>query len=239
MQWQVACDFDGTIAVEDVTDSVLARFADPAWQEIEAEWKAGRIGSRECMARQVDLVRCHPVELDRHLDRIEIDPAFPSFVSYCRRQSIPLRVVSDGLDYVIRRILGRYGLGDLPIMANRLERLADGRYRLGFPHALDNCSAASGTCKCAALKRPTSELRHTVLIGDGASDFCGATTADLVFAKDRLLAHCERRRLPYVPFADFAEVRRLLAALLRTPARTAVPAASELVEQPSAFGAGE
>ena len=57
MRVNVVCDFDGTIALEDVTDSLLDRFADPAWKHIEAQWLAGIFGSRECMARQVGISR--------------------------------------------------------------------------------------------------------------------------------------------------------------------------------------
>jgi len=57
MNWRVLCDFDGTIALEDVTDSILERFALDGWQDVETEWKNGQIGSRECMAKQVALIR--------------------------------------------------------------------------------------------------------------------------------------------------------------------------------------
>jgi len=33
---------------------------------------------------------------------------------------MPIRVVSDGLDYAIQRILARYGLDGLPLAANHL-----------------------------------------------------------------------------------------------------------------------
>ena len=46
----VVCDFDGTIALEDVTDGLLERFAEPRWRKIEAQWLAGEFGSQECMA---------------------------------------------------------------------------------------------------------------------------------------------------------------------------------------------
>ena len=119
MAWNILCDFDGTIATEDVTDSLLTRFADPAWQTIEAEWKAWRIGSRECMTRQVALIRATREDIDRHLDTIEIDPDFADFVAQCRDYDVPLTVVSDGLDYPIRQLLAREGLGDLPIKIGR------------------------------------------------------------------------------------------------------------------------
>lgn len=214
MQCRIICDFDGTIALEDVTDSLLERFALPEWHAIEAEWKQGRIGSRECMLRQVALLRAPPEAVDDCLDGIAIDPGFPGFVAQARSLGCELLVVSDGIDYAIRRILGRHGLDSLPIMANRLERLDGDRWRLAFPHASDGCPKGSGTCKCKiANAGDTPALK--LLIGDGASDFCAATSVHLAFAKDKLLAHCRANNLPHVPFVDFAEAARLLQDLLR------------------------
>ena len=71
--WTVLCDFDGTLALEDVTDSLLLRFGRPGWEALEADWLAGRIGSRECMARQVALLECTRAELCEHLSQVAID----------------------------------------------------------------------------------------------------------------------------------------------------------------------
>jgi len=47
MQLSISCDFDGTITCADTVDAILEHFAMPAWLDVEAEWKAGKIGSRE------------------------------------------------------------------------------------------------------------------------------------------------------------------------------------------------
>jgi 2-hydroxy-3-keto-5-methylthiopentenyl-1-phosphate phosphatase len=210
MAWNILCDFDGTIATEDVTDSLLTRFAAPAWEAIEADWKAGRIGSRECMTRQVALIRATPEEIDRHLDGVELDRHFAGFVRQCRTYGMPVTVVSDGLDYAICALLTREGLGDLPVVANHLERVGADRYRLQSPHAEATCRSASGTCKCAVAATVATQ---TLLIGDGASDFCAGASVDLVFAKASLLDHCRERGLPHVVCGNFAEAQTLLAAL--------------------------
>ncbi|HEX7370566.1 MAG TPA: phosphatase, partial [Rhodanobacteraceae bacterium] len=75
--WNILCDFDGTITVEDVTDSLLDRFAAPEWQVLERDWRAGLIGSAECMAGQVALLDASRAEIDAHLAGLRIDPAFP------------------------------------------------------------------------------------------------------------------------------------------------------------------
>ncbi len=216
MKCRIVCDFDGTIALEDVTDTLLERFALPEWQAIEEDWKSGRIGSRECMLRQVDLLRATPAELDACLDHVAIDPGFPSFVALAHRLGCELLVVSDGLDYAIRRILTRHRLDHLPILANRLELLGETRWRLAFPHASDGCAKGSGTCKCRiATDGDDAHTTLRILIGDGASDFCAATSVHMVLAKDKLLAHCRAHSLPHIGFADFAEAGRLLDDLLR------------------------
>lgn len=219
MSCRIICDFDGTIAREDVTDLLLERFALPQWQQVESDWKAGRIGSRECMLRQVDLLRATRDQLDRCLDTVAIDPTFPDFVRQAHRWGVDLLVVSDGLDYAIRRVLGRHGINNLPLYANRLEWMGEDRYRLSFPHAYEGCAKGSGTCKCQIATSGGAGLGTErpvrILIGDGASDFCAATSVHLAFAKDKLLSHCRDNGLPHVPFADFAEVTRLLGDLMQ------------------------
>ena len=211
----MVCDFDGTIALEDVTDSLLERFADPSWVRIEERWRAGEFGSRECMARQVALIDASRGDLDRYLDTVEIDPTFRSFVQACERSGgIALNVVSDGIDYAVKRVLANNGLSRLRVQANALIALPGDRYRLEFPHATAACSVQAGTCKCAIARDDLAASRHdpaTLLIGDGTSDFCVASQADFVFAKDRLLAHCQAKAIPHMPFDTFADIERELA----------------------------
>ena len=208
--WTVLCDFDGTIAVEDVTDSLLMRFGLPGWDALEVAWREGRIGSRECMAGQVALLDCSRGELEEHLSTMALDPDFPAFAAAVQALGWPMRVVSDGCDLVIRTLLERHGLGHLPVSANHL--VADGprRWRLEFPNARADCSGASGTCKCAFADAAHGEGRQVLMIGDGVSDFCVARRADLNLARKRLLEHCLDRGLPHLPAARFSQALTLL-----------------------------
>lgn len=222
MSWQVICDFDGTIAVEDVTDLLLERFASPRWRDIEGDWRAGRIGSRECMALQIALMECGVADIEQCAAAVPIDPGFPAFVRDCARRGLPLAIVSDGLDIAIRAVLARHGLQDIPVYSNRLCSGSEALF-LEFPHGESACAAGSGTCKCAVSAGTAQAGRRTLLVGDGASDFCLAGRADLVFAKDRLIDHCRDNGLPHRPISGFAEARRLLETL-ETQQRPAAPA---------------
>ncbi|WP_205746106.1 MULTISPECIES: MtnX-like HAD-IB family phosphatase [Dyella] len=211
--WNILCDFDGTISVEDVIDSLLDRFGRPGWEALEQDWRAGRIGSRECMTGQVALLELTREQLDEHLQGLWIDHAFPQFVARTRAAGIPMRVVSDGLDYAIHKILGRYGLDDLPLAANHLSPAATkDHWQLTSPFKAEGCR--SGTCKCACVEQARGTGARTLLIGDGASDFCAADRVDFVFAKHRLIEHCRAAGIPYVPITGFEDALELLPRLL-------------------------
>lgn len=212
-KWTVLCDFDGTVTLEDVTDALLARLGRPGWEDLEAQWRSGRIGSRECMAGQVALLGGGVPELDAVIDGIRIDPDFPRFVAIARSMGVSITILSDGLDYAIKRILAVHGIDSpLQIIANRLLRRKDRSWQLAFPHARADCR--SGNCKCAYARRQHALRHSTLLVGDGQSDVCVADRANFVFAKDMLLDHCRSTGIAHRPISGFAEAASLLPALL-------------------------
>src|SRR5689334_260165 len=106
---KVLLDFDGTVTVKDTVDAILERFAEPAWRDVEEEWKDGKIGSRECLSKQTDLIRATPKEIDSLIDQIEIDPGFDEFMQTCERLNVDVTIVSDGYRRSIERVLDRAG----------------------------------------------------------------------------------------------------------------------------------
>jgi|SRR5580700_4698748 2-hydroxy-3-keto-5-methylthiopentenyl-1-phosphate phosphatase len=209
MPGQILLDFDGTIAIEDTTDLLLERFAKPGWREIEEEWEAQRIGSRECMSRQVDLVRASESEIEDFIAGIHIDPGFLPFVEACSAAQFEVTIVSDGLDRIVRGVIARTGT-DLPIAANRLDYLGRDRWQLGFPYASANCASASGNCKCAQAAPAIRGPR--IVVGDGRSDFCAANSADYVFAKGRLATYCRDSGISHACIADLTQATLLFQA---------------------------
>jgi 2,3-diketo-5-methylthio-1-phosphopentane phosphatase len=228
--WTVQCDFDGTISVLDVTDSLLQRFGQPGWQALEDDWEAGRIGSRACMQGQVALLAMSQAQLLQHLDGMAIDPQFPAFVRAAHALGLPVQVVSDGLDLAIRHILARHGLADLPVFANQLlpdpARGTD-RWQLHTPHAQSGCQREAGNCKCARAAEQQVLQRRVLYLGDGSSDFCVSGRADLVLAKDKLLAHCRQQGFTHLPCADFGQALQQLQNLVAPAAPAASPALLE------------
>jgi len=218
--WQVLVDFDGTIAPDDPTDRLLERFADPLWRVIEEQWQSGLISSRQCMQRQVDLLRVSPEALDAAIGTIRIDPTFPTFLNFCHGYGAEVKIVSDGLDRVVEAVLRNAGLA-ITYFANKLEWRGGDRWRLAFPHARNDCRVSAANCKCSHGQRP--HLRPRVVVGDGRSDFCMSLQADYVIAKGTLADFCRDSGRPYAPFADFHEATARLSAWLADRARRANP----------------
>jgi len=200
MRLHFAIDFDGTIALEDTTDLLLDRRAEPAWLDVEKEWLAGRIGSRECLAQQAALIRATPEELDAALADVAIDRDFPRFVAAANRAGATMQVVSDGFDRCILPALKRAGI-NLPVTCNRLRHVGGDRWAAEFPAFAADCNATSGVCKCRAAQTE----RMLVLIGDGRSDFCLASRADVVLAKGKLATHCAANNYSFTPINSFAD----------------------------------
>jgi 2-hydroxy-3-keto-5-methylthiopentenyl-1-phosphate phosphatase len=214
----VFSDFDGTITRLDVTDEILEQYADPSWREVEEQWLRGDIGSRECFERQAKLVKVTVKQLNALIDAIPLDPDFPEFYHMLKARQLPFYIVSDSFDHVIRRVLKRVGAdGELRngrhLFSTGLE-LEAGRMRAVFPHSNHGCKHGCATCKPAIIRRVRKKQQPVVFIGDGLSDRFAVEEADIVFAKNELLAYCRERGLACRPFETFGDVQKALAEFL-------------------------
>lgn len=218
----VFLDFDGTISRADVVDAVLERYADRGWTAIEEAWRAGRIGSRECLRDQMAMVRATPAELDELLESIGLDDGFAALIETCDAHGLAAHVISDGFDYCIRRILNaapariQPSIARMQVCASHLEPAAASRWRVGFPHEPELCAHGCATCKPAVMRALNPTRGPSVFVGDGLSDRFAAHAADLVFAKHKLAAYCREQSLPHVPYTTLHDVARGIDRVLRS-----------------------
>jgi len=120
---QVWIDFDGTITRQDVLDELIKTYAiDDSWKLAELQWQEGAIGSRECLSRQLAVVRIADSAIDGFLDSIQLDPGLASLVNLLDRYHVPAAVLSDGLDRFIGPLLARAGLRRLLFRSNTFDR---------------------------------------------------------------------------------------------------------------------
>jgi 2,3-diketo-5-methylthio-1-phosphopentane phosphatase len=201
----VFCDFDGTITLVDGTDAILQRFALSVWLEWEKLWAHGEISSRECLSRQVELIRADRDTLAQFAANLAIDPGIFMLANQCAQRGFPLTIVSDGLDLVVETVLRRHGLAHIPFFANHVIWKADGTPALEFPNAAPACESRAGTCKCSITGVGRQRGAQSVYIGDGRSDFCVSAKMDKVYAKGALQVWCDAQNIPHQPFMTLTE----------------------------------
>lgn len=213
LKLRIFCDFDGTIAKNDVGNLVFTTFGDAVhWWQLVADWKKGLIDARTMWREQARILRMSSRQLDEFAAEQEIDATFPAFVEFCRERRYPLYVVSDGMDAYIDRILKSHNVTGLIIRSNHLTIAPDASVKVAFPYYHLGC----GTCANCKGFHVRSERRNgetTVYIGDGHSDVHGLTEADITFAKGDLLAICRATRAHCKPFDSFADVQFELTRL--------------------------
>ncbi len=203
-------DFDGTITQDDVVDMILSTFATSEWQTIEREWTEGKIGSRECLSRQMGLVSMKEESLKELLQEVKVDPYFVDFMKLAKRQSIPVAIVSDGFDTVIETVLKK-AFRDSPgilegtqVFSNGLKPTREG-YQVVFPDE-PVCEHFCANCKPRVITGLKKEGDFIIFVGDGLSDRFAAQASDLTFAKNKLLQFCEHDHIPHERYSNFNEV---------------------------------
>ncbi len=208
---QVWIDFDGTITGADVLDELIRRHAvDDGWLAVESEWQAGRIGSRECLSRQLATVRATDAELDALLADIPLDPGVTRLFALLASAGVPVTVVSDGIAPFIARLMARAGLSQVPVRSNTIAR-ADTAIVLLCPLGSADCTSAAAHCKCNSMVALAADGRDChVYVGDGRSDLCPARRADVVFAKGVLATNLAAEGIAYRPFVTLGDVATAL-----------------------------
>ena len=202
----IICDFDGTITKIDTLDMFMYKYAKPEWRILEDEWLAGRMGSKECIRKEFDLIEnMTEEELEKFFGTVELDDYFKEFYEAATANGARVAIVSDGFDMFIYKILARYGLENIEFYTNRL-KFDNGEFIMGFPNISADCKKASGTCKCKVVEKLKKDYKKTIYIGDGLSDCCACDKADIVFAKKRLLKYCKDNDIFHVEFETFADV---------------------------------
>ncbi len=203
---QIFCDFDGTIAVNDVGDAFFAKFGDAEACRLGVEaWKRDELSSLELYLVECKDTRVTPQEFADFLADQPLDPYFAEFVKQFTADGHEIIMLSDGFENYITPLLERSNLPNLPVIANRFEYFNGDQIKPVFPFSEHTCG------KCANCKRHHVETLKKpeftpVFVGDGLSDRCGAEQCEIVLAKNDLARYCEKNAIPYTPFDDFSNV---------------------------------
>lgn len=206
-KFKVFVDFDGTITKIDVGEAVSREFGNAEETDrIVADLLEDKITARKCWELLFATINKIDVgELDRFIDKMEIDSTFNQFHKYCKENEIEMFVLSDGFDYYINRIFKKENLKQVKFFANNLAINEKGEFVPSFPYFDIECQT-SANCKRNHIINNSSDEDFTVYVGDGNSDKYSTQFCDFIFAKNDLLKYCERERISYFPFKNFNDV---------------------------------
>jgi 2,3-diketo-5-methylthio-1-phosphopentane phosphatase len=213
---KIYTDFDGTITAQDTWMDVGNYFINDKekWAEVIRKFENLEIGARECFLTECALIQDFDFDqFNKIVDNQVIDDHFRDFILFCRKNDIPLTILSEGLDYYISRILKNNSI-DLPYYANKFVLSQDRKsFHLEFPYSDSECIKC-GCCKRNLILNMTADDEISVLIGDGFSDVCAAAYADIVFAKKSLASYCWKNNITYFEFRDFSDIKKKLEKVL-------------------------
>ncbi|MBN2571637.1 MAG: MtnX-like HAD-IB family phosphatase [Ignavibacteriales bacterium] len=213
-KFKIFVDFDGTISPIDVGEKIFIQFSDKVKaQNIIDRWIKKEINSFTSWQLLCDTITdFNQKEFDSFIDSIKIEPSFKNLLDFCKNNNFELYILSDGLDYYIKRILKNEGLSDVPFFSNHLLIDKTNKLQPIFPFADEECKRC-GNCKRNHILNFSDDFDYTVYIGDGSSDTCPAQHCDFIFAKKTLLKFCELNRISYYPFKNFDEIVTILNEL--------------------------
>jgi HAD superfamily phosphoserine phosphatase-like hydrolase len=236
----ILVDYDGTIAVTDVSDTVMAEHVPAIWESEAAAYDAGLMGSRRLMEIEMALVDAPAEALLATAAAQPHDPGFVPFFRRARAAGVVVEVVSDGFGFFIQPALDALGVGELPVITAKTT-LKDRRASIEFPNGHPTCHVC-GTCKRNRVLAHQAAGRAVVFVGDGESDRYAAGYSDLVWAKRSLVRICLEAGWPFRRWTEFVEIDVLLERTLdgwrQDPTTLPGPRARPFFCGPEAWGPG-
>lgn len=184
------------------------------WADVIRRFENQEIGARECFLSECALIEKFDLEeFNRIIDNQRLDPGFVDFHNFCNSAGLQLTILSEGMDYYIKRILENNGL-EIPFYSNKFVLSGDKKsFHLEFPYSDSDCTKC-GTSKRNMLMNKTGDNEISVFIGDGFSDACVANYADIVFAKKSLASYCWKNNITYFEYQTFNDIRKKLIKIL-------------------------
>lgn len=236
----ILVDYDGTIALTDVSDTVMAEHVPAIWESEATAYEAGLMGSRRLMEIEMGLVDAPTGALLATAAAQPHDPGFVPLVRRAEASGVVVEVVSDGFGFFIQPALERLGVGHLPVVT-AVTTFEGRRASIAFPNGHLTCHVC-GTCKRNRVLEHQAAGRAVVFIGDGESDRYAAGYSDLVWAKRSLVRICLEAGWPFHRWTEFSEIDawldNTLAAWRADAASLAGPVARPFFCGPEVWGDG-
>lgn len=204
----IQCDFDGTITEKDVSFLILDTFADGDWRQVLAQYREGKIPVGRFNTRAFAMVKADERTLLSFIKgRARIRAGFSELLACCERKGFQFVIVSNGLDFYIKAMLGDMGIDDIEVFAaqNRF-----GTNGIDVRYIGPQGDQLEDGFKDAYVRLFQERGYRVIYIGNGDSDLSPARQSHHIFATGDLLDECKKMKLGCTPFTDLNEVVKVL-----------------------------
>ena len=197
----VICDFDGTITTEDtfwgLVNNVCSK--ELVLDTMERFYKGETIMIDACLSLIESIPASDLHKVDAYIEMMRIRPGFDEFVRYLKDIEVPLIVLSGGLDYTVQGRLAPYKKYIHAFYSAVLDTSKE------YLTVLSPCMEPySFLDKSTVLERLNADV--FIGIGDGVTDLTIARSCHHMFARDKLLAHMNEKKLSCIGWNDFYDV---------------------------------
>jgi len=204
----IQCDFDGTITRNNLSILLREKYACGNWRKIDVDYLHGRLTVEQSNQLQFTLIKEPEEKLQEFIrQHIEVRPGFAKFISYCRKNGIPIVIVSSGLDFYIKTVLNYLALSDLELHCGQTCFGKDG---INITYRDPKGEIITEGFKRKYLTALKKRGQSVIYLGDGLSDLEAACLADYILAIGQLPELLRAESVPYHSFSDFHDVIRQL-----------------------------
>ena len=212
----VLVDFDDTAAVQNVAELLLNRFGDPTWTDVRERFRQGELSLKDYQEITFRQMSADKATMQAYVrDHACFRDHFAELAAYCAAHSIPMCILSQGLDFYIQALLDDAGYSSIPVHAVRAEFDESGGRIVGYAYDFAYPDAPElGNSKALMVRRFQEHGYHVFFAGDGRSDFEAGEVAETVFAHRQMAQMCDDAGVPYTPFTDFGPVMDALRCYL-------------------------
>ena len=144
------------------------------------------------------------------MSEVKMRAGFQELVAYCSKRGFRLVIVSNGLDFYIKAILGEIGLKSIEVYAAQTQFHPEG---MKVQYIGPDGKQLNDGLKEAYIKLFLEQGYRVIYVGNGDSDTIPAKYAHHVFARGELLTYSRENNLECKPFNDLTDVVRELKLL--------------------------
>lgn len=204
------CDFDGTIALNDLTLLTLQYFASPGWEIYDKDFLNGTLSLEECLKQQIGMISADRTTILKTIrPYMHMREGFPKLVEFCKINEYEIWVVSAGIDFIIQDFMKLNNIANIQIYCPRTE-FKNGRNELCFPEK-QNQIAINFKDDFALHQR--NDHSFIISIGDGESDYSLSERSDLTFAvmDSKLSNYCKKKCINHYEFSSFLSIIKIIS----------------------------